>query len=218
MHVYCTPVHRSGFSLVELLAAFAVLLVVTSVTVARLNYRAELHQTRCAYGLKETGLAMRQFANDNAGHFPAQVARTFGGARDAAAQGQILAVFVALAEYQARPAHWRCPADTRSVAPTLSRATVENLSYFINADAGQSGTPEALLGDRDLTAAGTGHTGSNWVSGVHRLSAGGGALEWSGVQHRDAGNLALTDGSVKLTPAPALPAAFGPSARLLFPQ
>jgi hypothetical protein len=45
-----------------------------------MSLRLELLQTRSAQGLKETALAFRQTANNNADGLPAQVPERFGGA------------------------------------------------------------------------------------------------------------------------------------------
>jgi hypothetical protein len=222
MHTNCASDRPLGISLVELLTAIAVLTVVTTVTVARLNLRAEVNQARCAHGLKETGLAFRQFANDNADRLPAHVSRTFGGAREAAANGEIAPVFRTLADYQAKPGHVICPGDARSAASAMPGLTAENLSYFIHLDADPSGPASVLLGDRDLKPVRSARAETAWVAGMHPVDAREPALEWSGVLHRRAGNLALTDGSVKPvgsgTLGEALRSPSSGSARLLFPQ
>ncbi len=222
MHTNCAPDRPLGISLVELLTAIAVLTIVTTVTVARLNVRAELHQARCAHGLKETGLAFRQFANDNADRLPAQVSRTFGGAREAADKGEIAPVFQILDDYQAKPGHVICPGDARTAASAMPALTAENLSYFVNLRAEPSRPASVLLGDRDLKPVGSTRAEASWVTGTHTFDPGEPALEWSGVLHRRAGNLALTDGSVKpvnsLAARELMRSAVSGSAQLLFPQ
>lgn len=222
MHTNCARDRQLGISLVELLIALAVLAVVTTVTVARLKVRAEVNQAGCAHGLKETGLAFRQFANDNADRFPAQVAAVFGGAREAADGGRVDRIFQVLADYQAKPDHVICPADSRLVAPAVNALEPQNLSYFVNLDAAGTGPGEMLLGDRDLKPVGTVRGEASWIKGTHRLEADQSPLEWSGVLHRNGGNLALTDGSVKPINSDALVEALrspsGGSSRVLFPQ
>lgn len=204
-------------SFVELLTALAVLMLVTSVAVARLNYRAELNRTHCAHGLKEATLAFRQFANDNADLYPAQVALALGGAREAVLEGRIETVFQVLADYQVQPIHLICPGDDRAEADAVAQLAARNLSYFVNRAAQATGSREVLIGDRDLKLVAADASEANWLKGTHALQSGE-ALEWSGARHRDAGNLALTDGSVRVVSSVALPTMFQPGAELLFPR
>ncbi len=222
MHTNCAPDRWLGFSLVELLTAIAVLAIVSTVTVARLKIRAELNQARCAHGLRETGLAFRLFANDNADQFPAQVGSVFGGAREAAAAGDAASIFRALGYYQLKPEHLVCSGDVRLPAVDISALTAGNLSYFLNLDAAQVAPAAVLLGDRDVTPAGAGRQEAGWITGERRLDQNGPAYEWSGALHRRGGNLAAADGSVKAVGTQGLDDALRPrtiaSARLLFPQ
>jgi len=216
MHASCVSA-RGGTTLVELLCALVVMTTITTVTVARMQVRADANRSRCAHHLKETALAFRLFANDNADRFPAQVSQTFGGAREAATAGRIEAVFRPLADYQARPEHLVCPGDTRSAGRSFSTLAVTNISYFVNLGAKGSASSEVLFGDRDLTAADRSSEEANWLAGFHRLSAGH-AVEWSGTLHRGNGNLALADGSAGPAAVIGLPETQMSSAQLLFPQ
>jgi hypothetical protein len=216
MHATCGSARR-GTTLVELLCALVVMTTVTTVTVARMQVRADVNRSRCAQQLKETALAFRLFANDNADRFPAQVSQTFGGAREAAAAGQIEAIFRPLADYQARPEDLVCPGDTRSAGVTFSNLAVTNISYFVNVNAKGSGSSEILFGDRDLIIANRSSEEANWGAGFQRLEAGQ-ALEWSGTLHRRNGNLARVDGSAGPTAVTGLPETQTSSAQLLFPQ
>lgn len=222
MHPNCAPDHRLGISFIELLCAIAVLSMVTVVTVARLNIRAEFNQARCTHHLKETGLAFQQFANDNADRFPMKVSQTFGGAREAAAEGRVAGVFAVLADYHAKPEHVVCPGDTRSVALTMPVVTAKNLSYFVNLDADRSRPASPLLGDRDLTNPGANGTGAVLLTGLQVASDDSMEPTWSGTLHRDSGQLALVDGSVAQLAGSSLRDALRQAGqspvRLLFPQ
>jgi hypothetical protein len=149
MHSFGAPRRRCGFTFVELLSALSVVLLLTTVTVVRLNLRAEWNQARCTHNLKETGLAFRQFANDNADQLPMEVDEALGGAHRAAAKGRIAEVFRTVAWYGIAPIHFQCPGDRREV-PASDEFSAAALSYFLHLDANNRRTGDLLLGDRDL--------------------------------------------------------------------
>lgn len=222
MRTKCVHSDRRGISLVELLCATAVLLLVASVIVVRANVRGEAHQTRCQWNLKETSLAFRQFANDNGDLLPMSVPRRFGGAREAAAAGDIVGVFKSVADYLTVPEHVICPGDNRFAAATVPQLRMSELSYFVSGFADQPHPGAVLLGDRDVVAADSRRHPDNWLNGVQDMTGATKALTWSGVLHRDGGNIAQIDGAVRQVKEGELPKALragDPSrARLLFPQ
>jgi prepilin-type processing-associated H-X9-DG protein/prepilin-type N-terminal cleavage/methylation domain-containing protein len=186
---------RCGFTFVELLSALAVVLLLTTVTVVRLNLRAEWNQVRCTHNLKEIGLAFRQYANDNAGRLPMQVDEILGGARQSADEGRIDEVFRIVAWYGVDPVHFQCPGDHRE-SLSSARISAEAISYFLHLDADGSQPGHLLLGDRDLARTRDRMPGEQLAAGTVDLRTSG-PLRWSSRLHRGGGNAAFVDGSVK---------------------
>lgn len=222
MRTKCVQSNRIGISLVELLCATAVLLLVASVMVVHANVRSEANQARCRWNLKETSLAFRQFASDNGDRLPMRVSQRLGGAREAATDGDVAGVFKSVADYLTVPEHVICPGDNRSAAATVTQVTTDELSYFVNATADRQHPGAVLLGDRDVAAADSNRHAENWLKGVQEVTRATKELTWSGVLHRDGGNVAQIDGAVVQLKEGELPKALlagDPArARLLFPQ
>jgi hypothetical protein len=222
MRTKCVQSDRIGISLVELLCATAVLLLVASVMVVHANVRGEANQARCRWNLKETSLAFRQFASDNGDRFPMRVSQRLGGAREAAAAGDVVGIIKSVADYLTVPEHVICPGDNRSAAATVPQVTIAELSYFVNATADRQHPGAVLLGDRDMVAADANRHAGNWLKGVQEVTRATKELTWSGVLHRDGGNVAQVDGAVVQLKEGELPQALlagDPArARLLFPQ
>jgi hypothetical protein len=222
MRTKCVQSDRVGISLVELLCATAVLLLVASVMVVHANVRGEANQARCRWNLKETSLAFRQFASDNGDRLPMRVSQRLGGAREAAAAGDVVEIIKSVAAYLTVPEHVICPGDNRPPAATVPQVTTGELSYFVNATADRQHPGAVLLGDRDVVADDSNRHPDSWLKGVQEVTRATTELTWSGVLHRDGGNVAQIDGAVVQLNEGGLPKALlaGDPARahLLFPQ
>lgn len=223
MHTNCArQSNRLGVTFIELLCATGVLSMVVSVTIVRCNLRVAAHQAQCVHNLKEMSLAFRQFANDNADRFPMQVPETLGGARAAANKGDLANVVRPLGDYSLHPEFAVCPADFRRAAASVAAISTAQLSYFVNVDADHESPNSTLLGDRNVVAGKADGAPGQLLTGLRQTAPDGRFLRWSDEMHRDRGNIAFADGSVKHVLSAGLPAVLSPSkgaaARLLFPQ
>jgi hypothetical protein len=90
-----------------------------------------------------------------------------------------------------------CPADSRLPAMDWSSLANSNISYFVGLDAEATRPNMAVSGDRNLAIDG------KLLSGVVALGTNS-AVTWTRAIHRDAGNLALADGSAQQVTSPLL--------------
>ena len=214
MHIHCVRRSQLGITVVEILCASAILMIVMAVLVARLNIAAEVARVQCVTNLKETALAFRLFAANNDHQFPMQVPARLGGGREASARAELAGVLRALSQEGLSPQHLVCPADKRLAADTMVSLTRTNVSYFVGLDARHDRPSSVLLGDRDLGRMGSTRSNNECLTGLQFVESPDQAIQWTGQLHRDSGNLAYADGSVRR----ATPVELKASGRLLFPE
>jgi prepilin-type processing-associated H-X9-DG protein len=83
-----------------------------------------------------------------------------------------------------------CPADTRREASDFATLASSNISYFIGLEADETNPTMLLAGDRNLT------NGRPVLNGVLTVATNDN-VGWTHEIHRNAGNIAMADGSVQ---------------------
>ncbi|HXT42016.1 MAG TPA: type II secretion system protein [Candidatus Angelobacter sp.] len=140
--------------------------------------------------MKQIGLAFRIFANDHAGTYPMGVSTNKGRSMEYLATSEVFRHFQVMSNELSTPVILACPADDRKGATNFSVLRNANISYFVGLEA-RDDLPQSLLaGDRNLT--------------TNQVPVGSGLLElranvtvgWTSDMHKNAGNVALGDGSV----------------------
>ena len=130
---------------------------------------------------------------DHHDSFPWQVSATNGGTMELNEEGNVFPHFRTLAEFKLSPTLFVCPTDkSRKTAHSVTNVANENISYFLNLDAGTN-TPVAiiLIGDRNLQIDGRpARPGLFNATTNHDLS-------WTRDLHRVGGNLGFADGHVE---------------------
>ena len=77
--------------------------------------------------------------SDHGASFPWQVSATNGGTMEPNEDGNVFPHFRAMAEFKMSPTLFVCPTDkSRKTARSVTNVTNENISYFLNLDAGMN--------------------------------------------------------------------------------
>jgi prepilin-type processing-associated H-X9-DG protein len=199
-----------------------VLIVLTLIGVVGLVILPMLAKTKstpstvsCRNNLQQIGLAFRIWANDNNDLYPMQVAEAEGGTKEAVERGELFRVFLVMSNELSVPRTVICPADQRSAATNWAALANTNISYFVGLDATDTRPNMILSGDRDIAENG------QLLKGTANLTTNR-PVAWHKLLHKEGGNVALADGSVKQTTVVTLRQLFANTGnttnRVLFPQ
>lgn len=152
----------------------------------------------CVSNLKQIGLAMRMWANDNGDQFPWEVALAKKGTLELADSPDVYRHFLAVSNELNSPKILACPTDTKVTRvtdwPSLGNT---NLSYFIGLDADESRPQSILSGDRNIT-------GGQFVTNRVMRFTKDSPASWGADLHEHEGNIALGDGSALQLTTPLL--------------
>ncbi len=206
---------RHGFTLTELLVVVVVfVLLVGMVIPVGSGNRAKASRIQCVNNLKNVGLALRIFAADHAGTFPAALSATNGGFQEPLTDAnQLWRHWLVVTSQLASPKLLLCPADKRRVAAAAFAPATNlpsqfvfsgnhQLSYFLGLHASETMPQSLLAGDRNLTTNGT-----PVAPGRHVFPAGT-RFGFTAELHNQSGNVLLGDGSVQQLSAGRLDAQF----------
>ena len=207
-----------GLTLIELLVVIAIVAFFAAmIPVATPKDKAKARRIGCTSNLKQVGLAFRIWTVDSyAGKFPMELSITNGGAMEALAAGDLVAVFEVMSNELNAPKILYCPADnsdrgrathfgrnplTNNNYASIPFTSNSNITYFVGMDASKNSSQLFLTGDDNLLI------GSAPVkSGVLSLAANS-DVSWSKTRHDKIGNVGLADGSVQGFSSTALKAA-----------
>lgn len=186
-------ISRNGLTRVELVVVIAIVVILVGLILPALQNRTRhtgyASRISCLNNLKQIFLSSLIFADDNRGLFPAQLSDANGGAMDSAASGDVFRVFQVMSNELSLPRTVICPSDNRVAATNWTTFSNQNTSYFIGLDAILSRTNMILAGDRNLALNG------RLLTGIVSLGTNS-PLTWTKEIHKEAGNIALADGSV----------------------
>ena len=205
---------RSDLLVVVSITAVVLLLGLIFLTQQPRN-REKAARIACVGNLKQIGLSFRIWANDCGDSYPTRISIDLGGAQEAVVTGGVWKVFQILSNELSVPKLTTCPADDRLAVVDWQSLSNTNISYFIGLDAQETRPDMLLSGDRNLAVDG------KLLSGVVALGTNS-AVTWTRAIHREAGNIALADGSVQQVTTELLRQQLMKSGdatnRLVFPQ
>jgi prepilin-type processing-associated H-X9-DG protein len=191
---------RCGFTVLELLAVLAILIILFIFIAPALPHRHRGSQRiKCVNNLKNVGLAARIYATDNNDRFPWQHADTNGAIRVEYLTDPSIYIR-ALSNEFSTPKIVVCGNDKREIATNCTSFSRENLSYFISPDAAEEFPQSFLAGDRNIT-----NQHGRLRPGLNRLSTlADGVAGWDNTIHNNQGNACMGDGSVQQLSTPRL--------------
>jgi prepilin-type processing-associated H-X9-DG protein len=183
---------QSGFSLVELFALIAVLLLVAYFAVPSGDTgKTKSARLQCFNNLKSVGLAARIYATDNNGLMPGAY---FLSNKIDLATIDTASCFRIFSNQLSTPKILVCPSDSRAQATaSFTNLTTKNISYFLSLTAHETSPQCFLAGDRNIQ---TSNSQATIPPGLFPLTTNL-QLSWSKELHHEQGNIAMVDGSVQ---------------------
>jgi len=183
----------SGFSSLDMLTMVGVLAVLSFVVWPLMSPRpVRCGRSNCVSNLKQVGLSLRMWANDQQERFPWAVSTNEGGTLELIGSS-VYPHLLALSNELSSPRVFLCPSDTaRMRAMSWDQFTNDTqASYFLGVDATEVQPQMLLSGDRNITTNGLSAFG---LATLTRFTAVG----WKRASlHGAYGNVGLADGSAQ---------------------
>ncbi len=196
-HLKCGQ-RKAAFTLIELLVVIAIIALLASLLLPALSRAKDQggSDAACISNLRQIGLGIRLWADDQGDKYPWNVPISDGGAQATdnwadylrACSNQVVNTKVLV-----------CPSDLQKTAATTWAAMRgdKNASYLIGLSFTQARTQDIVIGDGNVMGGGGGYNASWNVFMGSSIDAA-----WDKTLHVLKGHLAMGDGSVNMTTTP----------------
>ena len=144
--------HRQGFNSLDLMVMLVAVVIVAMLILPMIaKRRAKGSHVSCAGMLKQIGLSVRLWSDDNGGRPPSLVPTREGGAKELIEAGSVAGYFQVMSNELGTPRILICWTDRqRTAATNFTSLQNSNISYFVVPEADPNIPMLWLAGDRNL--------------------------------------------------------------------